>query len=186
MEFAAGRGGNARPVRKISGSHTDLFGSTGVALDRSGNIFVSEDNAIVIFGARAKGDAPPKRVIWGEFTLLKAPNGIAVDDTGIYVGSCKRKYIERFKRNADGNVPPSAIILGPRTTIRACVNGLAVDGDGTVYATTFEPRILGFRGLSDGNVKPAMHLAGTNTALAYPRYLYVRTPRRTFSDTRPF
>ncbi|MBV8281419.1 MAG: hypothetical protein JO347_05070, partial [Candidatus Eremiobacteraeota bacterium] len=83
------------PVRTIKGSSTGLAWPSGIAVDRSGAVYVSNDgdlagtrDAVTIYGPAANGDAAPARTISGDLTGLTRPNGLAVDANGlIYVAS---------------------------------------------------------------------------------------------------
>jgi hypothetical protein len=85
-EFAAGATGNVAPIRTIAGSKTGLNGgngfSFGLAVSKSGEIFVSNpgSNAILGFAATASGNAAPIQTIAGSATGLGDPLGVAVTE----------------------------------------------------------------------------------------------------------
>lgn len=173
-EFAAGSNGNVAPIKAISGSETQLTYANAVAVDSSGNIYVSNiygANTIDVFDPSANGDASPTRVISGSKTLLYWPFGLAVDSHGLYTDSLSG-YIERFALDANGNVPPVAAISGHKTLIDG-PDGMAVDQRGIVYATSAE-RVLKFTALAKGDVRPVGKLEGSRTELTSPAFLYAR------------
>ena len=86
-EFAAGATGNVAPIRTITGSKTGLAGGDGfnfgLAVSKaSGDIFVSNSatNAILVFGAAARGNVAPIHTIAGSATGLSVPLGLALTD----------------------------------------------------------------------------------------------------------
>jgi sugar lactone lactonase YvrE len=111
--FAAAAGGNVAPMRVISGSATNLVTPEGLALDRSGNIYVANvgTNAINIYSGKANGNTGPIRFIGGASTRINAPAGISVDAAGYtYLGnqsqSPNNAPVLVFAPGAAGNVAP--------------------------------------------------------------------------------
>ncbi len=78
LEFAGSALGNIAPIREISGPRTLLRQAYGIAVDRSGRIYVSDGNAINVYAADAQGDAAPIRRIKGPNTGLDRTFGIAL------------------------------------------------------------------------------------------------------------
>jgi len=81
--------GEAKAVRKITGSNTRLGAATGLALDASDNLYAticrhcsngSGTDSIVVFPPGAKGNVKPDRVIEGDKTLLSAPTDLVIRD----------------------------------------------------------------------------------------------------------
>jgi hypothetical protein len=174
LEFAAGSNGNVAPVRDISGSSTQLTNANGIALDRSGNIYVTLEGTVLVFASGANGNVAPSRSIAGSETDLHTANALEVNANGIYVSSCSG-YIERFATDAQGNVPPQAIISGRKTRIQSCVDAIGLSKGGTVYGATWEghPSVLGFKGLTDGDLRPRIHIVGPSTQLVDPTGMFV-------------
>lgn len=75
--YAATASGDQAPIRTISGKNTQITNPSGIALDASGNIYVS-CGAILVFAANANGDVKPIREISGSKTGLRGPTGIAI------------------------------------------------------------------------------------------------------------
>jgi hypothetical protein len=175
LEFAAGSNGDVAPMKNISGSETQLSHANAVALDASGNIYVSNisgGNSIDVFAPSANGNVAPSRVISGSQTLLDGPLGLAVDQHGIYTDSDYGSYLERFGLTANGNVPPEAAISGGNTRLSG-PDGIAVDSVGTLYATSRQ-RILAYPARAHGNVHPSVKIKGADTQLNAPVFLYVQ------------
>jgi hypothetical protein len=87
LVFGPHAGGNVAPTRVISGSATKLETPSGVAVDSSGAIFVSDHGgssnagAVRVFAKGANGDAAPIYSIGGSATRLR-PYGLTIDQTG--------------------------------------------------------------------------------------------------------
>ncbi|HEY1428169.1 MAG TPA: hypothetical protein VGF18_01245, partial [Candidatus Tumulicola sp.] len=69
--------GNQKPIRTIAGPKTRLDNPWGIAVDASGNVYVSNHPAnlqgpgtITVFAATAEGNAKPIRTIEGSKTGL--------------------------------------------------------------------------------------------------------------------
>jgi hypothetical protein len=78
-EYAATANGNVAPSRSIYGANTKLFAPQGVAVDASGNIYVSDMNGrIDVYAPDANGDAKPRRAIRGNATRLVIPQQLAI------------------------------------------------------------------------------------------------------------
>jgi sugar lactone lactonase YvrE len=137
--YAAGANGNATPVAIIQGSRTGLNDPGGIAVDRSGNIYVGNflacgsDNttqSILVFGAGASGNASPIATIQGSNTGLDGAYGLAVDAAGrLWVAnstSCPSRMenpepsfgsITVYSPGATGNIAPVARIAGNSTAL---------------------------------------------------------------------
>src|ERR1700683_3645663 len=67
--YASGSTGNATPSAIIAGADTGLLGPQGIALDSTGNIYVStSSNSIVEFAQDSSGDATPIATLNGSNT----------------------------------------------------------------------------------------------------------------------
>ncbi len=142
--YSPGANGNVAPEAKISdsatGEHTQLNSPAGMALDASGNIYVTNDggaNSVTIYAAGSKGDAAPKATIAGSKTGLATPRGIAIDSKGnIYVANASDGVVTDedaddndsghkapatitvYPPGSNGDVAPIATITGPLTSLQ--------------------------------------------------------------------
>src|SRR5579871_2419810 len=74
--------GDARPLRTIQGSHTQLDFPMGISVDEEREEFAVANNggnSVLIFSRTAGGDAAPVRVLSGERTGINRPMGVAID-----------------------------------------------------------------------------------------------------------
>lgn len=117
--YKRGASGNVKPTRVIGGNSTTIAQAFGVALDASGNLYVSDaaSNAIDVFAANASGNVQPIRRIVGSKTSLHMPSGIAIDRAGyLYVGNFDQSTASNnwpvlvFKPLAAGNARPVQVI----------------------------------------------------------------------------
>lgn len=93
--YDPGSNGDAAPVRTISGPATLLSDPQGIALDSSGNLFVTSRQhqdkyccsaGVLIYSPGANGNTAPTASIDGDFARLTMPGGIAIGANGnIYV-----------------------------------------------------------------------------------------------------
>ena len=145
--------GDAAPIRKIFGPHTQLKLPSRMALDAvHGEIFVPQGSSVLVFPRDADGDVAPIRIIKGPDTLLGAA-AITVDPLhdllivsgvrprargeanagendfgeGGEGGGTGRGEILIFNRTDNGNVKPRGVISGPMV-------------DGATLMTTYPPR----------------------------------------------
>jgi len=129
VEFSSTASGNVAPIRRIAGAATTINTISGIALDGSGNIYVSSFTgsddpsqglyvgSILVFSSNANGDVAPVRTISGSATMLHAIGSVKVDSAGnIFVTSDNvssifaTPAILKFAPNANGNVAPIATI----------------------------------------------------------------------------
>ncbi|MGH7814804.1 MAG: hypothetical protein ACREQI_12470 [Candidatus Binataceae bacterium] len=84
--YSPGSNGDAAPISTIVGPDTNLYFSGGVALDSSGNIYVtnsassdSQNGSITVYSPGSNGDVAPIRTIAGNKTGLDTePNAIVI------------------------------------------------------------------------------------------------------------
>lgn len=118
-------------LSSITGPDTQLSKPSGVAVDRRGDIFVSEygNDAVTEFAPGSSGNAVPTGSITGWRTKLDHPTSIAVGEDGrIYVvngatdvsgfgGSSRTATITAFEGGASGNASPIFDVPFDRTVM---------------------------------------------------------------------
>jgi Beta-propeller repeat len=171
--FSPGANGQAAPSRQIVGALTLLDYGSGIAVDRSNNLYVANagetgPGTILVFSPTATGNVAPVRTITGP---LGQTFGIDTDPAGnLYVltysgGSASAPTIVEFGPAATGVAVPVRTIAGANTGLGYGV-GLRVDAAGNIYVcaagTQFLPYIAGFGPSQSGNVAPATTLSSTS------------------------
>ncbi len=147
--YRAGSNGNVEPIATISGSRTGLSYPLGIALDSSGNIYVTNtytgntrgsppNSSITVYRAGSSGNTAPIAVIAGGNTDLDYPQGIALDSSGnLYVEgivSGVGNSVNVYPSGSNGNVSPAAIIVGADTELDLPI-GIALDSGGNIYVS---------------------------------------------------
>ena len=174
--FAAKANGNVKPIATI---HDGLNYPYGVALDRTGNLYVANFQGcdITVYAARTYKLI---RTITsaGSYGLCYI-DGIALDGAGnTYVVdtpysdhdvSSYSGFILVFGPGANGRVLPIRVIAGPLTKLTASY-GIAANSRGEIYVTNYaqkppNPEILVFAAGATGNVKPVRSIRGPMTQL---------------------
>jgi hypothetical protein len=119
------------PIRLIAGDQTGLGNPLGLAVDGSGNIYVSNlvrrignrlrFSSVTVYAPEANGNVEPVRTIYGAGTEIIEPYGIAVDGVGtLYLINRNHRLtppgmVLVFPPGADGNVAPARIVAGNKT-----------------------------------------------------------------------
>jgi len=120
-----------------------LYGSSGNAIDKQGNLLQSSFYGDSITLIDRKGQA--KALVTSG---LSGPVGIAISkQTGeVYVANCRGNTVARVA--ADGTASPFA-----RSSLFKCPNGMSFDGDGNLYVVNFRDNRM-FKIDSKGTVAP--------------------------------
>lgn len=120
---------NIAPTLVLSGALTGLTRPSGIALDATGNLYVSDEGSvsvppsILVFPSGLTGtvDQAPARKITGSNTQLFAPTDVAVDASGnIYVADTTASgagMVYIFAASANGNVAPMTTYTSPGVPI---------------------------------------------------------------------
>ncbi len=130
LVFAPGANGNVAPARVIATGAVN--GSTGIAVDASGNVYAVTyllsyaDTAIIVeYAAGATGNAAPVKVIDGPLTGLGIGGSLSVDGAGnLYTlgnaatpgpGAPGPPFVAKFAPSASGNVAPLSMFTPAST-----------------------------------------------------------------------
>jgi hypothetical protein len=187
--YATNAVGTATRIGDITGSQTGLNGPWGVALDKSGNIYVTNhancfpgdtgNPTVTVYAAGSTGNVAPARTITGTRTGLDCPQKLALDsNSNIYVAntaypSSGSGSLTVYAAGANGNVAPTETIEGALTQLNV-PEGIAVDSSGNIYATNFDASsITVYAAGSNGNVAPITTIAGAETGLAAPQGIVI-------------
>jgi sugar lactone lactonase YvrE len=183
--FAAGATGNVAPTKTISGTNTGLCRPSGIALDSTGKIYVSNQYSeeetctgytITVYAAGATGNATPIQTISGANTGLDEPNGLALDsNNNIYVANEDSSTVTVYAATATGNVAPTTTIGGAATGIEY-PHAVALDTAGNIYVTNPDtPSVTVYAAGATGNATPKATISGTSTGLVHPNGIAVDT-----------
>jgi hypothetical protein len=181
--YAPGANGDVAPIGVIAGPSTRLVLPNCIALDASGNIYVTNrDNYITFYPAGSTGDTAPTRTIEGALTNIPLPTPVALDSSvNIYVANFDGNGANVYASGADGNVAPIRYLHGRRTKLGGPF-GTSVDAAGDIYVantfnksrTVIEGRITVYGPGSNGNAHPVGTIAGDRTGLSWPTGIAVR------------
>jgi len=136
--FKDSANGDAKPLRTIQGSHTQLNWPMGVDVDAThGEIAVANngDSSILVFRRTVEGDVAPVRVIRGARTGIASPMGVAIDikNDELWVANYGDHTALVFSRTATGDVVPKRII-------RNAPAGTPTGGFGNPYAVAYDSK----------------------------------------------
>jgi Fibronectin type III domain len=180
-EYANGASGNVAPIATISGSHTGLFGPTGLAISGT-TIWVTDatTDTLEAFTAGTDGNVLPITAIYGPKTTLDDPVSISVGgefgESLLVVNDPvgRAPSVDAFDSLQPGNSAPEERIAGPKTRLsdpRSAVDviGKRVD-DQIEVANAASNSITVYDGFGDGgaNQPPVSVLAGSATKLDGP------------------
>ena len=126
--YPPGSTGQMLPTATISGVDTGLTGPVGIALDSTGNIYVTNyfggpalNGSITEYAPGDRGDVTPIATITSTGYAVSTPHGIALDSAGdIYVANFtgNNGSISVFAPGSNGNATPIASIAGTNTGIQ--------------------------------------------------------------------
>lgn len=125
--------GDVAPIRILRGPKTQIRNALRMAIDPVNNLLVVADDTvskpgIFIFDRTADGDTAPLRVITGPSTGLVRPQSVQVDPPRKQIivavtdradgPTQKAGFIGVWNYDANGDVPPKAVISGRNSTIQ--------------------------------------------------------------------
>ncbi len=181
---------NESPTATIGGSNTGLSEPVHIALDGSGNIYVTNQGYDYATGSyyfvtvyppvgSSTGtlNESPTATIGGSNTGLSEPGGIAFDGSGnIYVSNYNNNTVTVYPPVGSStgtlNESPTAAISGSNTGLEGPAR-IAFDGSGNIYVTNLNNGTVTVYpplGSSTGtlNESPTAAIGGSNTGLSYP------------------
>ena len=168
--FAPGATGNATPVQDIVGSNTDFVNPDDMAVDASGNIYVTDASstlgpAVLEWATGSTGNVAPTNSLVGSDTAFSEPEGVAVagppalsgatvstsdSGTSISLGS-PTSDTATITEGTNGDSPTGSLVFklfGPNDA--TCGNAPAyvsssqtVDGAGKYSSGSFAPTAAG-------------------------------------------
>ena len=179
----------------IGGSNSGMTAPTGIALDSSGNIYVTSGSVVFVFPSpfascyperECGGNEAPIATISGSNTGLSGPDGITLDSSGnIYVADSGDSSVTVYPPLASlftqpdyPDETPIAAISTTMTTGLEEPTGIALDYSGNIYVTdlgnmyyggSIPPSVFVYPAGSNGSVAPIATISGSNTGLYDPR-----------------
>jgi hypothetical protein len=137
LEFGASGSGAFTPLRRISQGSFSSTLSGPFAVDAAGDIAVTTDNAIDIFGPTANGISTPARSIALATTATGPfPMAMAFDKNGtlylLQLSSSSAYSILVFDSSANGNVAPTRTLTLPSVS-QGSPYSLSLDNAGNLY-----------------------------------------------------
>jgi len=163
---------NCGPSIFIQGGNTGMSGPLGIAIDKSGNMYVANENVgtITKYPGGANGNVAPSFAIGG----LASPIGVAVDASGnLYVANSAASGVGTMSIQvyAAGSRVPSQTIAGPATGL-STPGFIALDAASDIWvANQTGNTIEEFANAANGNVPPIAVISGSNTGLSTPQGL---------------
>jgi hypothetical protein len=126
-----------KPIAAITdGADTEIGSPSSIALDSTGQIYVTDNTSVMTYSVATKRNTPPLFRIRGDRTQLRHPVAIALDShKDIYVanwsiGPNDDGTLTVYRAGSNGNVAPNRTI---DTGAKSGPNGIAVDGNRNIY-----------------------------------------------------
>ncbi len=177
-EYAAGASGSATPIRTIGANpnevnKTGLAGPYGITVDKSGLIYVAQEEAIYVFTPDQSGNVAPKQNISGMAAGFASDLGVAVDSKGnIYGGNFSTNTVNIYAPGTTGTMSsPSSVITSPNLNHPI---GIAIDKSDNIYVANYGNNSIvvipaGTTGATTGTV-----ISGAMTQIDHPYGIAVK------------
>ena len=139
LVFPLTASGNVAPTRKISGASTLLSLPIGVAVDKSGSMYVANrtGSRVTVYALGANGDVAPTRSLTN--TDMKSPQALYVDNNNdaVYVVTCPNcgsaaGGVTGLFHFSAGSTIADYTISGANTGMTVPV-GVGIDGTNNIY-----------------------------------------------------
>ncbi len=140
----AGRNLDYQRVRTLGGPRTQMVHPSSMAVDPSGNIYLTDLGTdpgaakVIWLSAALNGNVAPDKILSGPHTGLTSPTGIAIDGSeGVFVADHDSGKVLIFDAEARGDAPPVATIDGLKGPRRVFVDQdlniyISCDGDSSI------------------------------------------------------
>ena len=177
---------NETPTATISGINPRLTAPFGIALDSSGNIYVTDEFASIVFVYPALGSSTgmlnesPTAYISGSYTRLSTPIGITLDSSGkIYVADeeAASVFVYPALGSSAGQVDelPTAAISGTITGLMFPF-GIALDSSDNIYVADYGvASVFVYPAGSNGDAAPSATISGPQAELGEPQFIAIET-----------
>jgi len=178
--YPADSNGNAPPSAIITGDNTRLDDPQGIALDSTGNLYVTGylsdvGYSVNVYPAAGNGNVSPAATIAGADTGLDEPNSLALDPGGnLYVsngygGPTGGGTVTVYPAGSSGDAVPTATVTSNLTGLDSA-SGIAVDSTGNIYVANESGggSVTTYSAGSYATSPPIATIAGDNTGLYYP------------------
>lgn len=152
LTFRGAASGEEPPIRVIHGSRTQLQAPDPVTVDPINNeIFVPEDNRVLVFAREANGNVAPIRVLRvPEDTRLGITAVFPAHNLFVVSGRASRgegrDQMLIFDRRAQGDAKPVRVISGPRTMLDQEIREIRAYRDWIVVAHSIDVNAVDVNG----------------------------------------
>jgi sugar lactone lactonase YvrE len=196
--YRTGSNGDAAPIATITGYNTLIQDLRAIAVDSSGNIYVSNccshSESAIVFQHGSNGNVAPFATI-ARNQINGTGRSMAIDSSGkLYaiVGSASGGAVIVYPVGSNGYATPIAVIDGTKTGL-AGPQGITVDSNGNIYVVSdgllynggavapfgvTSPRVTVYAAGSNGNVAPIATISGALTGLHEPKGIALGPPMR--------
>ena len=118
-EYAPAATGNTAPVATIAGSATGISNPIGIAVDTTGQLYVSNagTNSITRYSPGANGNVTPNFLLQGDQTQLNGPKGLTFSATGALIVANDTGGVNWYSTGIGGNRTPGQTLTGPATAL---------------------------------------------------------------------
>ena len=107
--------GDVAPFATISGALTGLTNPSGIVLDSTGNIYVTNTSpdSVTVYPPNSTGNQAPSATISGPNTTFNFPGDIDIVAANLIVANAGANDLLAFPLGSNGNVAPVYTVTGP-------------------------------------------------------------------------